>query len=192
MSRYSAHQIDNSVPSGAPTFTADASIAFKVQDGEFLLVGTPSVSRLSCADPDVIQCFTTRRFVNRKLDYHDRIKQLALEEYKYFGEPGRTREGDTLRVYTNPSISPSRSCSSEIDPGACEGHMFRYEGTRAVFETTLDADGKWKENVPLEGWVLLPGEIKVSCAAIGMLSVQSLMGVYIDVYLGLGPRTSRK
>lgn len=190
MSRYSSHRIDNSFPSQAPTYTANASIAFKLQDGTLPGDGTPPICRLSCADRDVLQCFQTRRFDDRD-DYHDKIAQLDHEEFKFFGEPGRTREGDTMRVYTIYSRSPSPIYKRKIDPGESEGHRFRHKGTQATFEADLGGV-KWTKDVPVEGWLWVHGEMKVSCAVTWMLSKQTLMGVNIDVNPGLGPQEARR
>ena len=195
MSQDSRSHYGSPLPTTAPTFTADATLACKMRDGA--LPGSHSVSRLSCGDPDVMGCFTTRQYANRDKDYHERIATLDPQEYQCFGEPGRGKKY-TLRVWTTlkrisglPS-SGSQSISAEIDPGAGEGHMFREKLTRAVFMTTLDSTCKCDEDVPTEGWVRLHGQISVSCTFIRMPTTQKSMGVYVDVNLGLGRRGIRR
>jgi len=180
MSQDSYSHIGKSFPSEEPTFTADAWIAFKLQYEMLPGDGTPTISRLRCDDPNVMNCFTTRRFDDRHA-YHDSIAESDQDEYNTFGQPGRSRKGDSLRVWTNPFFSPSGSYDTGINPGAWEGHKFRYPGTTAKFETTLGIDGKWKKDVPTEGWVRLHGQISVSCTFIRMPSTQKSMGVYADV-----------
>jgi hypothetical protein len=187
MSQDSDSHTGKSFPLEEPTFTADAWIAFKLQYEMLPGDGTATISRLRCDDPNVMKCFTTRRFDDRHV-YHDSIAESDGDEYNFFGQPGRSRKDDSLRVWTNPFFSPSGSYNTGIDPGAWEGHKFRDPGTRAKFETTLGKDGKWKEDVPVKGWRRLYGELKVSCTVVWVLSAQNLMGTYTNVNPGLGPQ----
>jgi len=148
------------LPSGEPTFTADASLAFELPYG---LLPANGISRLSCADPDVIDCVVPSYWSKElRSKYHNSIPR---PEYERFGKPGRTVP-NTLRVWRNTLPHPNDDFRSQISNGNWEGHKFRYKDTAALFTATLDKDGKCKEDVPMKGWVNLPGKLEVSCAVV--------------------------
>jgi hypothetical protein len=180
MSQDSKSHVGKFLPSEEPTFTADASLAFELQYG---LLPANGISRLSCADPNAIDCFVPRELPDRS-KYHNSIPR---DEYERFKKPGRSWP-NTLRVWRNTLPHANDDFKSQISTGNWEGHKFRNKDTTAIFTAALDKDGKWKEDIPMKGWVTIPGTLQVSCTVVWVLSAQNIMGTYTDVNPGLGPR----
>jgi hypothetical protein len=181
----SQDEIGSLFPSEEPTFTADASLAFELLYGLWPAKGSSTISRLSCADSNVIDCIELREWPERhRSQYHESIPR---DEYNRFKNPGQSGT-DTLRVWTKSMTRLDEDYESELTTGNWEEHKFRYDGTKVKFEASPNEGDKCKNDVPVEGWVWLDGKIKVNCTVIWMLSVQDTLGAHTDVNLGLGPQ----